>query len=582
MVVPLLVGVTIVVLRRHLSRRQLWMLTLAASLAVVGLAAALLVAVHGGLHVYWFGGWTPRHGVVLGVSFTVDSFAAIGALFAGVLVSAVVLVGTRVESFGPLAHALTLVLLAAAVGFCLTGDLFNLFVFFELMSVCTIALLAVNTGDLRALRAALHFAIVNSIGAFFVLIGIALLYARTGALNLAVIGQRLAAHPTDQLVVTAFALILVGFLVKAAIVPFHFWLVDAATAATAPVAMLLVGLLDTLGLYAVARVYWTVFSGPLHAHLALVQAVLIAAGVTTAILGALLCLVQPIATRRLAFVSISHSGLALIAVGLLNPVGLAGFGIYACADGATKAALFALVRAPGRDRGHGQGLVPGWSGGRVGAVLVVLAAVALAGLPPGGTFLAKGLIEDGASGWGRVLLSGLVLVVSAVTASAVLRLVVPRRAGVGTEVRRVEPAATAGRWSLPLLAAAGLLVGAFVLGVVPGLGARSVTAATRVEDRSVYAATVVGVARPASPSGGTVDLGLVPVVLGIAATAAAWGIARRPQLGASRGVRSPDEAALATPLQWMQQLHRGGIGDSAAWLTFGTATIGAVLALGIR
>ncbi len=578
--VPLLVAVAVVVLRRHLSRRATWMLTLATSAAVVGLAATLLVEVHGGLHVYWFGGWTPRHGVALGVSFTVDPFGVLGACFAGLLVSAVVLVATRVEQFGALAHALLLVLLAAAVGFCLTGDLFNLFVFFELMSVCTIALIAVNTSDVRSLRGALHFAIVNSIGAFFVLIGIALLYARTGALNLAVMGQRLAAHPADQLVVTAFALIVVGFLVKAAIVPFHFWLVDAATAAPAPVAMLMVGLLDTLGLYAIARVYWTVFSGPLHAHLALVQSVLIGAGVATAILGALLCLVQPLATRRLAFVSISHSGLALIAIGLLNPIGLAGFGIYACADGATKAALFSLVRAPRRTRGREPGSSPGWHGGRVGAALVVLAAAGLAGLPPGGTYLAKGLLEDGASGWGRVLLGGLVLVVSALTAGAVLHLLIGRRAGGGT-APAAEPAAT-GRWSWPLLAAAGLIGGAFVLGVVPGLGAHSLSAATRFEDRPVYAGTVLGVPRPASPTSREVDLGVVPALLGVAATAAGWGLARYRPFDSSRDRRRPVGAAPPVPLRRLQQLHRGGIGDSAAWLTFGTATIGAVLALGIR
>ncbi len=576
---PLLTGVALVVFRRHLSRRVVSMLTLAAGATVVGLALTLLVQLHGGLHVYWFGGWTPRHGVALGVSFAVDPFGAVGAAFAGVIVSAAVLVGTRMGRFGALAHALSLILLAAAVGFCLTGDVFNLFVFFELMSVCTIALLAVNTDDVRGLRGALHFAIVNSVGAFFVLIGIALLYARTGALNLALIGQRLAAHPADQLVVTAFALIVVGFLIKAAVVPFHFWLVDAATAAPAPVAMLMVGLLDTLGLYAIARVYWTVFEGPLHAHLALVQSILIGAGVATAIVGALLCLQQPGATRRLAFVSISHTGVALLALGLLNPIGLAGFGIYACADGATKAALFSLVRRP--DATHGDGRVSAaWHGGRVGALLLVLGALALAGLPPAGTYLGKGLIEDAVSGGARLAVSALLLAVSALTAAAVLRLVVGQPsstahdAGAGTE----RPA----RWSLPLLAAGGLLVGVFLLGVVPGVGASGRTAATRFEDRPVYAGTVLRTPHPEGPIPSSVDLGIVPALLGVAAAAAAWAIARRPRRGVEAARRGDVRSSRVGPLQVLDRLHRGGIGDSAAWLTFGTAVIGATLALGIR
>ena len=394
------------------------------------------------------------------------------------------------------------------------------------------------------------------------------------------IGQRLAAHPADQLVVTAFALIVVGFLIKAAIVPFHFWLVDAATAAPAPVTMLLVGLLDTLGLYAVARVYWTVFSGPLHAHLTLVRSVLICAGALTAMLGAVLCLVQPVATRRLAFVSISHTGLALLALGLLNPLGLAGFGIYACADGATKASLFSLVRGPEPARAERPRLVDGWYGGRVGAALVIVGALILAGFPPGGTFLAKGLIEDGVSGAARVALSGLLLAVSALTAAAVLRLVLGRCAPASTA--SPPPAGASDRWSLPLVAAAGLLAGAFLLGVVPGLAAHAVTAATRFEDRSFYAGTVLGLPHPASPAGRGVDLGIVPALLGIAAAALAWALARRWPRGVARDGRIPVGASDRVPLRQLQQLHRGSIGDSAAWLTFGTAVIGAVLALGIR
>ncbi|HEY6428192.1 MAG TPA: proton-conducting transporter membrane subunit, partial [Acidimicrobiales bacterium] len=261
-VVPLLTAPAILAGRRHLPRAVVRGLALAAALTVAALGATLLAQAHG-VGVYWFGGWRPRHGVVIGVNFAVDSFGAAGVLFAGALTAAVLLAAGSWHRFGPLAHVLTLVVLAAASGFCLTGDLFNMFVFFELMSVATIALLAL--GDTRSLRGALHFAISNSIGAFFVLIGIALLYARTGALNFAAIGEHLAAHRADQLVVVALLLLVVGFMIKAAIVPFHFWLVDAASSAPPPVSMLLVGLLDTLGVYAIARIYWTMFSSP-HAR----------------------------------------------------------------------------------------------------------------------------------------------------------------------------------------------------------------------------------------------------------------------------------------------------------------------------
>ncbi len=425
MAVPFVGAAAIVILRRRVSMRAIRALALIVCLVNAGVTATLLVGARHDVLVYWFGNWTPRHGTVLGVSFAVDSFGAAGALFAAVLVAAAVVAGVGTGRLGPLAHALALVLLAAATGFSLTGDLFNLFVFFELMSVATIALCALDTGSVRALYGALHFAVLNSIGAFFVLIGIALLYARTGALNLALIGERLAARPPDDLVAVALALLIVGFLVKAAIVPFHFWLVDAAPAATPPVAMLLVGVLDTLGLYAVARIYWGVFSGAMHAHQATVAATLIGAGVLTAVAGAAACLVPARPGRRFVFVAISHSGLMLIGVGLLNSAGLAAFALLALADGATKAALFAL--AAGTEPGLGNAA---WDVGRVRWVLLVVAGLVLAGMPLTGTWVAKGLLEEGVSGIGRIALEAVVLVVAAITAGVVFRVALdapPRR-----------------------------------------------------------------------------------------------------------------------------------------------------------
>jgi multicomponent Na+:H+ antiporter subunit D len=547
---------------------------LGVAVAVTALGAALLLGSSTRLTVYWFGGWRPSHGVALGISFAVDSFGAAGALFAGALTTAALLVASHERKFGPVAYALTLVLLSAAVGFCLTGDLFNLFVFFELMSVCTMALCALNTGDRSALWGALHFAIANSIGAFLVLIGIALLYARTGALNLASIGQHLVAHRADQLLVLALLLITVGFMIKAAIVPFHFWLADAAGSASPPVAMLIVGLLDTLGLYAVARIYWTVFAGA-HAHLATLQAVLIGAGVVTAGLGAVMCFSQEQTARMLAFVAISHSGLMLIAIGLLNPLGLAGFGLYAVADGAIKAALFAVTRngddevARRRDRRT--------------RLLLLFAALALAGIPPTGTYLAKGLIEEGVVGLGRAALIVMILVVSAVTAGAVLRLALtdqgPAARAVALQPIRRETAAPA-----PVIAASILLLGAFALGLIPGLGGTSVAAATRFEDRRSYAAVVLRDAHPKASVTTTPNLGLTAVMLGLASALGAVAVAARAssRRALRPGRQSWSTRALGGAVGTLRAAHSGRIGDSAAWLTFGAATIGAVLALGVR
>src|SRR5205823_7842205 len=136
--------------------------------------------------------------------------------------------------------------------FALTDDLFNLFVFFELMSVAAYALTGYRVEQPGVLQGALVFAVTNSIGAFVILIGIALLYGRTGALNLAQIGDALAQGRLDGLVIGALVLLTVGFLVKAGAAPFHFWLADAYAVAPAPVGALLAGVMSDLGVHAIA------------------------------------------------------------------------------------------------------------------------------------------------------------------------------------------------------------------------------------------------------------------------------------------------------------------------------------------
>src|SRR5206468_7577813 len=124
-------------------------------------------------------------------------------------------------------HAILLVFCAAMVGFCLSGDLFNMFVLFELMGVAAYGLTAYHNEERGPIQGSINFAITNSVGGFFILFGIALLYGRTRALNLTELGRLLAGTSRDGLAVAALTLLLVGFLVKAAAVPFHFWLADA-------------------------------------------------------------------------------------------------------------------------------------------------------------------------------------------------------------------------------------------------------------------------------------------------------------------------------------------------------------------
>src|SRR5215208_2223560 len=343
-VIPLLTAAVLVGAAVLLPRPVVDVASVTAALAVAVLCALVLSDVGGDNIVYWFGGWTPRHGTAIGVSFAIDPIGAGLALFVAVtFVAAFAFSWRYFVVVGPFFHSLMLVFLAGVVGFSYTGDLFNLFVFFELLSVAAYALVAYDIEEEGPIHGALNFAVTNSVGAFFILSGIALLYGRTGALNMAEIGRTLAGGEVDGLVVVSFTLITVGFLTKAAVVPFHLWLADAYSVAPTPVCMLLSAAMSELGLYALARVYWTVFSGALGGHEQALQIVLICAGVLTALLGAILCFGSRHLKRMLAYATIAHVGLFLIGFGLLDSGALAGVALFVVADGFLKAALFVCV-----------------------------------------------------------------------------------------------------------------------------------------------------------------------------------------------------------------------------------------------
>ena len=398
--VPLIAAGLLGAARTFSSRAFADVVALGASIAVLVLCAILTHRAARHDLVYWFGGWRPHHGVALGISF---AFGALGAGFAtfcaALMVAALIFSRRFMEVVDHLFHVVLLVLLAAMVGFCLSGDLFNMFVFFELMGAAAFVLAGFMIDKRAPLEGSFNFAVTNSIGGILVLLGISLLYGRTGALNLAQIGVALDHSRLDGLVVVAFALIVCGFLVKAAIVPFHFWLADAYAVAPTPVCILFAGAMSELGLLGIARVYWTWFHGVLGAHDAALRAVLVAVGLLTGVVGAVMALAQRHLKRLLAFATISYIGLFLIGVAMLTPAGLAGTAAYIVGDGFVKASLFVAVgiaqyRLHGveeaRLHGHGQRL---W----FPASIFALGGLAVAGLPPFGPFLGHALIEDAAA-----------------------------------------------------------------------------------------------------------------------------------------------------------------------------------------
>ena len=595
------------------------LLAIAVALATTTLTLILMASSAGHPMIYWFSGWRPSGGMVIGIDYAAGPLGAGMASLAGVLASAALVYCWRYfDTARGRHHALILIFLAASVDFCLTGDLFNLFVAFELVAVTAFALTGYNAGHPAPLQGAINFAVTNSLGGMSVLMGVGFLYARTGSLNLAQIGQALTGRHADGLIVVAFALLTGGFLVKAAVVPFHFWLPDAYGSAPIPVCVLFAGVMSELGLFAVIRVWDTVFSGLADGSGPRMQAMLLGFGILTAVVGAVMALAQIHLKRMLAFVTMSHLGIYLIGVGLLTPLGLAGASLLVIGDALAKSALFLGVgvvqhqRASVSEiklRGRGRGLA-------VTGVTIVLGALVLADLPPFVSSVGHALLVDAADQadlpWTEIVIALSVILSSGAVLRAAGRIWLGcgaderSRPDTGTEddpgeeaENRSDTAGAEGTFGankgqdgpersgrprrvpltmmLPPLALLAIALG-LGLGLISGLEEHAAAAAAAFSDRTAYAAAVLGAHGGPVPAGGTVAVPASPVAsaggvladLGqVLAALCVAGIALD-----RRAVRL--RRALAAGTGWLRRLHSGLVGDQVTWLAAGLALLAAL------
>ena len=337
---PLLGAALIAATRKWLSRAAADTLSIVFAALTLAITTSLLIQSTHATEVYWFGDWYPRGSMVLGIAFVVDPIAAGLATLAALLTLLALIFAWRfVDSGGNHFQPLMLLFVAAMAGFSLTGDLFNMFVFFELMSTAAFALCGLKTAEPAPLQGSFNFAVTNTIAAFLILTGIALLYSVTGALNMAQIGLALG-HRHDPLVLFSFTLLTCGFFIKAAICPFHFWLADAHAVAPTPVCVLFSGVMVELGLYAVLRLQTVVFAQSLAPHAPQLRAMFIAFGGITVLIGGIMCYAEHHLKRLLAFSTISHAGMMLLAMAIGSPIAVAAMLTYVLAHALVKSSLF--------------------------------------------------------------------------------------------------------------------------------------------------------------------------------------------------------------------------------------------------
>ena len=420
---PLLAaGVSPVLSRRPAAQRLLTVLVL---LAALGCAVGLLAVVAAGdTVVVAAGGWGAR----IGIALVADLLAAL-LLTVSVLVALAVLLfalgqGTGEDADtapGPFHPAYLLLIAGIDLAF-LSGDLFNLFVAFEVMLAASYVLITLNSGQARA-RAGMTYTLTSLTSSLLFLTALGLLYAATGTVGLSELAARTGA--LDPGVRTALSLLLLTvFGIKAAVVPLHFWLPDSYPIAPAPITAVFAALLTKVGIYAMVRTQTLLF--PREDTWTVVAV----AAVVTMLLGILGALAQDDVNRLLSFTLVSHVGFMLFGLSLFDAAGLAGSILYVVHHIIVQASLFLVaglvIAVTGTSalhrmaEGGARGPAP-----RALAALFLLPALSLAGVPPFSGFVAKlALLRAAAAAGGAAgyVLAGAALLTSLLTLYAMLRL----------------------------------------------------------------------------------------------------------------------------------------------------------------
>ena len=414
----------IMVIRFHLDLQRIF--SLASTVALCAISLMLMSQAAGGtVQVYELGDWPAPFGIVL----VLDRLSALMIVLTSLLALAVNLyaVGSGWDARGRHFHALLQFQLMGVLGAFLTGDAFNLFVFFEVLLIASYGLM-IHGGGKRRLQAGVQYVVYNLLGSTLFLFALGTLYAVTGTLNMADMAVRVAEMPAEEtaLLRVGAVLLLLVFAIKAAVLPLHFWLPASYANAPLPVAALF-AIMTKVGAYAILRMYTLVFGPDVSVTQGLVGDWLLPAALLTLAAGSIGVLGAREIGRLMAFAAIASMGTLLVAISLFNPQATAA-AVYYIVHSTFAAALMFLIADLVMERRGGEIIAqPPMPKSGLIAALFFTGSIAVAGMPPLSGFLGKLLVMDAARDadlvwliWAVILISSLVTIVGLARAGSIL------------------------------------------------------------------------------------------------------------------------------------------------------------------
>jgi multicomponent K+:H+ antiporter subunit D len=416
-ILPAMLAPFIVLVMRHdLSLQRIFSTTGTVVLAAIALVL-LYTAANNPPEVYYLGNWPAPFGIVL----VLDRLSAMMIALTAILALLVQLyaIGTGWDARGNHFHALFQFQLMGLCGAFLTGDAFNLFVFFEVLLIASYGLM-IHGGGANRLKAGVQYVAYNLVGSTLFLFALATIYSVTGTLNMADLAVKVAELPAGDaaLLRVGAVLLLLVFAVKGALVPLQFWLPATYGFAPGPVAALF-AVMTKVGAYAVIRVFTLIFPPETAATGTLFADLLLPAALITLIVGAVGVIGATGMARLVAFAAIGSMGTLFIAVSQFTPQAMTAGLYYLIHSTLATAALFLVVDLAQDRRGSDSLRSVAAPTGQHGLITALFfgAAIAMAGMPPLSGFLGKLLVMDATRGaampviWTAILVTSLITIV---------------------------------------------------------------------------------------------------------------------------------------------------------------------------